>query len=93
MYRYIPNKRTQYEYPGNYAASDTQSCQADSNLLLHEDPYPYPDPNADPYEDSPDSQHSQCPAEQAESQAQVNATGMLFTHQLCSTHATGHVVS
>lgn len=69
--RYIPNERVQYEYPGDYQASDAQSCQADSNLLLHADPYPYPDPYADPYEDSPDSQHSQCPAEQADSHNQV----------------------
>ena len=69
--RYIPNERTQYEYPGDYQASDAQSCQADSNVLQHEDPDPSQNPFADLFEDSPDSQHSQCPAEQAQAHSQV----------------------
>ncbi|DBA98893.1 TPA: hypothetical protein ACH3X1_014642 [Trebouxia sp. C0004] len=71
--RYIPNARMQYEYPGTYQASDAKSCASDSNLLLHDDPDHYADPYADPYEDNPDSQHGQCPAEEAEVQSQQNA--------------------
>ena len=71
--RYIPNARMQYEYPGTYNASDAQSCASDSNLLLHDHPDLYPDPYADPYEDNPDSQHGQCPAEEAEVQLQLTA--------------------
>lgn len=63
----------QYEYPGTYKASDAQSCASDSNLLLHDDPDHYADPYADPYEDNPDSQHGQCPAEEAEAQSQQTA--------------------
>lgn len=68
--RYIPNARMQYEYPGSYQAPDAQSCAADSNLLLHDDPDHYTDPYADPYEDDPNSQHCQCPAEEAEALSQ-----------------------
>jgi len=71
--RYIPNARMQYEYPGDYKAQDAQSCAADSNLLLHDDPHHYTDPYADPYEDNPDSQHGRCPAEEAEVQSQQAA--------------------
>ena len=75
--RYIPNARMQYEYPGTYQASDAQSCASDSNLLLHDDPDHYADPYADPYEDNPDSQHGQCPAEEAEVQSQQTAASEL----------------
>ena len=73
LYRYIPNARTQYEYPGDYEASDAQSCSADSNLLLHpEESKPYSDPYDDPYEDSPESSHGRCPAEE-EAQAHTQS--------------------
>ena len=67
-FRYIPTARIQYEYPGHYQASDSQSCASDSNLLLHDDPDHYDDPYADPYEDKSDSQQGRCPAEEAELQ-------------------------
>ena len=35
-------------------------------MLLHEESEAYNDPYADPYEDSPDSSHGRCPAEEAE---------------------------
>ena len=66
LFRYIPTARVQYEYPGQYKASDSQSCASDSNLLLHDDPDHYDDPYADPYEDKSDSQQGRCPAEEAE---------------------------
>lgn len=66
--RYIPTARIQYEYPGHYQASDSQSCASDSNLLLHDDADHYDDPYADPYEDKSDSQQGRCPAEEAELQ-------------------------
>ena len=82
--RYIPTARLQYEYPGQYRASDSQSCASDSNLLLHDDPDHYNDPDhyddpyADLYEDKSDSQQGRCPAEEAElrnQEAAAAATG------------------
>ena len=64
-YRYIPNAKMQYEYPGIYQASDAQSCLTDSNLLLHAEAELYDDPYADPYEDDPDYVQGRCPAEEA----------------------------
>ena len=77
--RYIPTARVQYEYPGQYQASDSRSCSSDANLLLHDDPDHYDDPYADPYEDNPESQHSRCPAEEAELQNQEAAAAAAET--------------